>query len=340
MILKERDDKQSEVEQLQALLRGAPQSVSSKIATELRTLQAGLKGEQESSYYIDFAYKDSQNYQVIHDLRLEIDGQVAQIDHLLIGRFLQCFVLETKHFRDGLKITEEGEFLRYNGYTKRYEGIPSPIAQNQRHITVLQKALDKIRMPSRLGFSLTPRFKSFILVSPNSRIIRPKQFDTTMIVKADLISDTISKYMDSYGVLDVMSSLSKIVSLETITSIGKQLISMHQPIHIDYTAKFGLNEPDQSSGYAQVAATLASPKILETKLDLTMQSCRHCSSQELTIEYGRYGYYFKCRGCSGNTPIKIQCEKGHKERIRKKGNQFYRDCDECSTSKLYFENPA
>lgn len=46
--------------------------------------------------------------------------------------YLQCFVLETKHFRDGLKITEEGEFLRFNGYTKRYEGMPSPIAQNER----------------------------------------------------------------------------------------------------------------------------------------------------------------------------------------------------------------
>lgn len=285
---------------------------------------------------------------MIHDLRIEIDGQVAQIDHLLIGRFLQCFVLETKHFRDGLRITEEGEFLRFNGYTKRYEGMPSPIAQNERHMTVLQKAFDKIRKPSRLGVSLSPKFKSYILISPNSRIIRPKRFDTSMIVKADLISDTITKHMNSFGVFNVMSSLSKLVSLETVTDIGQQLIAMHQPIHMNYPAKFGLSPTPQST-VRTTTPVMARPEIAASEMTAPANvtaapsetiSCRHCGSHELTIEYGKYGYYFKCRLCSGNTPIKVQCDKGHKERIRKSGRQFYRDCDPCATSTLYFENPA
>jgi hypothetical protein len=56
-------------------------------------------------------YKDSKNWVIIHDLRIEYGGLVAQIDHLLINRFLDFYVLETKHYSQGVKVTERGEFL-------------------------------------------------------------------------------------------------------------------------------------------------------------------------------------------------------------------------------------
>ena len=43
--------------------------------------------------------------------------------------------------------------------------------------------------------------------------------------------------------------------------------------------------------------------------------CRKCQGSGSSIQYGKFGYYFKCRGCDGNTPIKFDCGKeGHKER--------------------------
>jgi hypothetical protein len=45
---------------------------------------------------------------VIHDLRIEHRGRVAQIDHLLINRVLDIFVLESKNYYYGVKISEEG----------------------------------------------------------------------------------------------------------------------------------------------------------------------------------------------------------------------------------------
>ena len=45
---------------------------------------------------------------VIHDLRIECEGRVAQIDHLLIGRFLDIWVCETKNFSEGIAINEQG----------------------------------------------------------------------------------------------------------------------------------------------------------------------------------------------------------------------------------------
>lgn len=59
------------------------------------------------------------------------------------------------------------------------------------------------------------------------------------------------------------------------------------------------------------------------------------------MQYGKYGYYFKCADCDGNTPIKIGCgHDGHKERIRKDGVKFFRECEQCKTSSLYFVNSA
>src|SRR3546814_12221508 len=75
---------------------------------------------------------------LIHDLRLEHGSRTAQIDHLLINRWMDVYVLETKHFHAGIKITEDGEFLRWNNYQKTYEGMASPLEQNERHIQVLK----------------------------------------------------------------------------------------------------------------------------------------------------------------------------------------------------------
>jgi hypothetical protein len=82
---------------------------------------------------------------------------------------MNIYVLETKNFHYGLKITPEGEFLVYDG--KKYFAIESPIEQNERHIFLLSKAIDHYSiMPTRLGVVIPPRFVSHVLVSPTSKI--------------------------------------------------------------------------------------------------------------------------------------------------------------------------
>jgi len=175
MPLKAPDDKKALIEELERLERLAPSREKRKIAEEIQTLRAGLKGERESAYLRDFQLKASRNTAVIHDLRLEVNGRVAQIDHVLFHRTLNIFVLETKHFQSGIKITENGEFLRWNAYGKTFVGMPSPLAQAERHITVLRDAFDRIDLPIRLGGRLTPVFLAYVLVSPSAWIERPKR---------------------------------------------------------------------------------------------------------------------------------------------------------------------
>lgn len=98
MILKETDSKAGQLAELEALMAapGVPPEKKLQIERELKILRAGIKGERDSAYDIDFYSGASKNRIVIHDLRLELNGRVAQIDHLVLNRLLEVYVLETK----------------------------------------------------------------------------------------------------------------------------------------------------------------------------------------------------------------------------------------------------
>jgi hypothetical protein len=133
MIIKRMDSKREEIRELKILLKGKLSSYQRfLIERELKAIRGGVSGERDSAYYIDFYFGDSRNWAVIDDLRLEHKGKVAQIDHLLINRFFDIYVLESKNYSYKLEITPEGEFQAY--YSKEYIGIPSPIEQNKRHL--------------------------------------------------------------------------------------------------------------------------------------------------------------------------------------------------------------
>lgn len=67
-----------------------------QIEREIRNIQSGLKGEQEAAYQINFHYKNNANWAILHDLRFEFNGDAAQIDHLMINRFLKFMFVKAK----------------------------------------------------------------------------------------------------------------------------------------------------------------------------------------------------------------------------------------------------
>ena len=142
MIIKEADDKKPAIRELQALLSRPDCKADAKkrIEQEIRNIQAGARGEEEAAYEMKVHWGESKNWMAIHDLRIEHGGLVAQIDHLLINRFMEIWVCESKHFSEGIGINEHGEFAAFFG-GKPY-GVPSPIEQNAKHILILKKIFD------------------------------------------------------------------------------------------------------------------------------------------------------------------------------------------------------
>jgi len=242
MLIKSATDMLPTITSLETLLPGATSDQKKMIEEDLRRIRAGAKGESEAAYLIDFDFKASRNTAVIHDLRLEINGRIAQIDHLLIHRTLNVYVLESKHFHAGLKITDGGEFLRWNDWRKTFEGMPSPLAQNERHIAVLKDAFSSIEMPTRLGIRLPPIFTSLVMVSAHTRIDRPKTFDTAQIIKADALGKAVHAKMDNDGLLETLGSVARMVSSETLEDIAQRIAALHRPAAFDYSAKYSKNQ--------------------------------------------------------------------------------------------------
>lgn len=244
MIIKKRDPKQSDIDALTALLAlPLPENKRLLIERELRFVKSGDRGENDASYFIDFSYGNLKNWAIIHDLRLEHEGRVAQIDHLLISRFFDIYVIETKSYAYGVKITDTGEFLVSTN--NKYFAIESPIEQNNRHISVLEKIIDAEEiMPRRMGILISPRFHSRVLVSPKSRVIRPSKtsFDTGMVIKADELKTAIDRDIDGMSHISVLASASKVVSTETLESVAHQIARLHRPIQTDWIARFGIEQ--------------------------------------------------------------------------------------------------
>lgn len=235
MILKpyEPDDA---VARLERKLATARPDERTGIERELRIRRAGVKGEREASYFLDFDFGGSSNHVVIHDLRLEHEGFTAQIDHLLINRFYGLTILETKHFAGGLKIEEDGSFHRYDDCERRFVPVPSPIAQVERHANLLSRVLDSMNVHPRVfgfGFQMEPVIESYVLVHTASKIVRPTGFDTSRVIASDRFSQHFHGKLDrTYGgaksVLALLL-LHRIISRKRLKSLGSSMVDLHKP---------------------------------------------------------------------------------------------------------------
>ncbi|MDD2701054.1 MAG: nuclease-related domain-containing protein [Sideroxydans sp.] len=254
MIIKEADDAGPKISALQALVL-RPDITSEtrrRIEQEIRNIQAGVHGEEEAAYEMKVHYGESHNWALIHDLRIEHEGLVAQIDHLVINRWLDMWVCESKHFSEGVGINEHGEFVAFfNG--KPY-GVPSPIEQNAKHILILQRLFDSgaVELPKRLGFTIKPELKGLVLVSKKARISRPKSTveGIECVIKNDQFFKTVDKAVDENGLL----SMGKIVGSDTLEDIAWRIAALHRPASFDWAAKFGL-----SAAVAALAPKPAAP---------------------------------------------------------------------------------
>jgi hypothetical protein len=253
MLIKNADDKSRDIEYLEEALsrKGLKQTVKRNIEQELARMKAGIKGEKEAAYELAFSFGRSDDWVILHDLRIEFGDRVAQMDHLLINRNLEIFVCESKHFSQGVTVNAQGEFsTRFKGQTK---GIPSPIEQNKKHLAVLQDMLlAEVSAVAEDGAPLIPRLFSYIMVSKQAAISRPKGVEVPgleQVVKSDqLVTRIQSQEQDS----------TRKCSRAEMLRFAEVLLSKHRPIQFNWDAKFGLGVEAELSPSPH--ATLGRPR--------------------------------------------------------------------------------
>lgn len=106
----------------------------------------------------------------------------------------------------------------------------------------------KTLLPKRLGLSMQPNFLSYVLVSPKSRIIRPKakDFNTAMVIKSDEFYKQTQDNIDSGSVFSAMRSVANMISQESLRALSEKIAAYHQPVKVDYYNRFAIADLEQA----------------------------------------------------------------------------------------------
>lgn len=231
MRVKTSDDKSERLAFLEALATrpNLDAKQRDRLRSEISALREGAAGEQEAAFYLDRTFGASRNVALIHDLRLVEDGQVAQIDHLLLTRSMDFYLLETKSFNGNLIIDEAGEFTVQYARGRRY-GIPSPIEQSRRHEPILRKTMARLGIAGRNGGA--PKLFHCVLLHPKATITRPSPtvLDTSNVMKADMFDSWFRRQSErDAGVLEGLGVLLNARAADTVHEFANRLIGAHVP---------------------------------------------------------------------------------------------------------------
>lgn len=255
------DDAVAELEAIHQHVLPTDKWLARQVKGDLMKLRAGHTAEKNAAHLLDKHHVDSKKAIVLHDLRFELDGDVAQIDHLRINRFGFVCLYETKSFSTGLKIDDDGVCWRWDYYKKRYEEIPSPLLQSQRHETTLRKVLEMINYNAL-------EFVHFVLVDYKASLKKPKRKEFDLVCRPDRLDEAEKKHLDRFqpkDILTVTKALSRLVTSEGVYSeedlkrFARKLARLHKPIKRDYWARYGMVQPDHVAS-TTVSSSPAQPR--------------------------------------------------------------------------------
>ncbi|MEA5452199.1 NERD domain-containing protein [Leptolyngbya sp. CCNP1308] len=361
-----------------------------------KQVQAGRRAEEQMAFYLRRAFGEDPKIKVLNGLRVERQGEVAQIDHLLISTH-GFTLIESKSVTTQIRVNAQGEWSRQ--IASAWQGMPSPVLQVERQAELLRALLNDhvdqfFRKVLTLQFTFTSvPFDGLVAISDIGVIQRPPGFATKQVLKADQITSRIQEMYAAYRRASGLFSLNlkdagAEFSDKSVTNLVEFLLQQHRPqpqLANSFIPKAPLSNaaaPPALSESKRVVRPIAKspsgpspaprPQPTQPPLKNPAQSvvnpqpqsspsplprpaqaasssssaaapahtCRACGSSQLAIVYGKYGYYFKCADCNGNTPIKVTCANGEKAKISKQGREFYVLCADAPESQLFYVNPT
>jgi ssDNA-binding Zn-finger/Zn-ribbon topoisomerase 1 len=199
---------------------------------------AGDAAEKQMAFYLRREFGNDKDVWVINDLRIGLEGEFAQMDHLLVSQW-GLFIIESKSVTGSVRINAHGEWTRE--YDDKKEGMPSPVLQaeaqgrilKQKLIANCRKLLGSIAGIQK-GFGYCP-ITVYAAISDTGIIHR--DLDLPQVMKADAVAPVIRGWLKKCSVVKELFSLSleikpggwKMTKREAET-IATFLLEAHDPI--------------------------------------------------------------------------------------------------------------
>ncbi len=275
MIIKNMDEYSAELAAIERLLLSDPaKPIAEALLRDKNTILSNLQHKRDAAYHLDFYFTDTPDWVILHDLRLEMGDVSATIDHLLISREMDIYVIGTKYYNARVRVDETKQFFYMQD--NRPLAVDSPAGRNQRHIDFLANYLViNGLLPTRFGLAIRPNFHNIVLVSPTADVQLPKR-DIDLhceIVRSDHFLERFNrKLIGAPGTHDFIA-MARQVSSDNLRAMAEKIARRHIPRTVDFNRRYGL----------------AAAQIFEEKDEKGTETCASCAKR-ITARVVRYCY--------------------------------------------------
>ncbi len=337
---------------------------------------AGRKAEEQMAFYLKRFFASRPDVFVLNGIRLEQDGDAAQMDHLVLHRY-GVIVVESKSVAGKIQIKDDGQWIRW--YGKESSGMASPVTQAKLQVKFMLEYLNLYAKPK--GIFDNYDFDVQVAISDSGVILWPTTGGFSEVCKADQVAERIENRIAE---LERKINAPAPMNAEHLSRIADFLCSSHKPLHLraeeSFSLKYqqaviekkvaaaqavvGLVSQSVSRIFSNMTATIgaqsaeAQKRASENKQGVAPSTvnggvvsvaspigkrfagsaCKHCSSEDVSILFG-HNYYFHCNACNKNNPLKSECPScGAIETPHKKGKEFFLECKPCNSNRLFHVN--
>ena len=295
--------------------------------------KTGRAAEEQMAFYFKRFFANDPDILVLNGIRLEADGDAAQVDHLVIHSH-GISIVESKSVHGKIQIKDDGQWIRWFG-ANQSKGMASPITQARLQEKFFRSVLGKASRKEAL-FETFP-FDLYVAISDGGVILWPPSGPVRGVCKADQVPDKIVESNRAKAKAPGALELSK----ENREKIAAFLSAVNKPLvrAIRPTAPAArTTEAVQASVVAPVVAPLPVSALDAVVSNVKSPVCRHCGSTLLELRYA-HTYYFFCQKCEKNSSIKTLCPSCHEPaKLRKEKKKFFAECAKCYCSTLFFVN--
>lgn len=171
MLIKQPDDKTPYLRRLTQLAKQSGLSEDSQLraARALRNIETFLQGNEVLTTELNRHFQRSDDWAVLHDLRLELGGQVVYVEHLVLNSLLEGWVITGGQLADGVLIRNGAPCGTFDGDMVR--AITNPFLECDRAVDILSRLLSssRVRLPLKVGLPVRPAFRVLVMVPGNAR---------------------------------------------------------------------------------------------------------------------------------------------------------------------------
>jgi hypothetical protein len=202
------------------------------------------------SRYLNRAFRVNDDVLLLHDVRALSGSGGAHIDHLIITRHLDVFIIESCLTCDVLRITEDREFVAsyFDGNRFIHRSL---LRQLRRNSSWLRERLAGLDLHKKLNNPDSSNFHHIIVTPDLMRVENAARAVNVRFMRPDQLVQGVMITLNKSRIQTMFGSL----SAGKLNDLGKAITRWHSPNKIDFLDKYRAVAANLNSSSGAIAGT-------------------------------------------------------------------------------------